>query len=201
MIRPVLVKICGLSTPRDVEVAIEAGADAVGFVLSSSSPRAVSPARVRELVGVAAGAATTVLVVHDVSIPEAVERAGELGVDVLQVHGYAPQEVRAASDSWPRTWRATAASAGPVLVGEHGEEALLLDSPVPGSGETWDLGLLGEVPEGRWILAGGLSPENVALAVREVRPWGVDVSSGVESARGVKDHGLVRAFLEAARAG
>lgn len=194
-----LVKICGLSTPRDVEVAVEAGADALGFVLSSSSPRAVSPERVRELVGVAAGAATTVLVVHDVSIPEALERAREAGVEVLQVHGYGAAQVREASAAWPRTWRARAASAGPVRVGELGEEALLLDSPVPGSGETWDLGLLGEAPQGRWILAGGLSPENVAQAVREVRPWGVDVSSGVEASRGVKDHGLVRAFLEAAR--
>ena len=194
-----LVKICGLSTPRDVEVAVEAGADALGFVLSSSSPRAVSPERIRELVGVAAGAATTVLVVHDVSIPEALERAREAGVEVLQVHGYGAAQVREASAAWPRTWRARPASAGPARVGELGEEALLLDSPVPGSGETWDLGLLGTTPEGRWILAGGLSPENVAQAVREVRPWGVDVSSGVEASRGVKDHGLVRAFLEAAR--
>jgi phosphoribosylanthranilate isomerase len=87
-----------------------------------------------------------------------------------------------------------------VTVGAYGEEVLLLDSPVAGSGRRWDLAALGAGrPEGRWLLAGGLTVGNVAAAIAEAKPWGVDVSSGIESTRGVKDHGLMRAFVSTAR--
>lgn len=199
MIETMFIKICGLGTVEDVEVVAQAGADAMGVVLSRTSPRALEPQRARELVAAAAGRLTTVLVVHDVTIAEAVDRAREIGVDVLQLHGYSEADARLAARELPRTWRAVPAAAGPAVVGEHGEEALLLDSPTPGSGERWDLGTLGGAPEGRWLLAGGLAPDNVAAAIREVRPWGVDVSSGVEASRGTKDHALIRRFVEAAR--
>lgn len=203
------IKICGLSTERDVEVVVEAGADAMGLVLSSSSPRAVSPERARELVAVARGALTTVLVVHDLPIRTAIDHSRTIGGDVLQLHGYSPADALLAAAELPRTWRAVAvashsageprAAAEPVVVGEQGEEALLLDSATPGSGERWDLAALGGPPTGRWLLAGGLTPDNVAGAIRDACPWGVDVSSGVESTRGVKDHALVRRFVAAAR--
>lgn len=199
MIEGMFIKICGLRTVADVEAAAAAGADAMGVVLSSSSPRAVAPEQARELVAAAARRLTTVLVVHDVTIEEAIDRARQIGVDVLQLHGYSEAADRLAARELPRTWRAVAATAGRAVVGEHGEEALLLDSPTPGSGQRWDLADLDARPQGRWLLAGGLSPDNVAAAIRGADPWGVDVSSGVEAVRGTKDHDLIHRFVAAAR--
>ena len=199
MIGLMFIKICGLGTVEDVDVVAATGADAMGVVLSRTSPRALAPERARELVAAATGRLTTVLVVHDVTIRAAIDHARDLGVDVLQLHGYGEAEARLAARELPRTWRAQPAAAGPAVVGAHGEEALLLDSPTPGSGERWDLDALGAPPQGRWLLAGGLAPDNVAAAIQSARPWGVDVSSGVEAVRGTKDHELIRRFVAAAR--
>lgn len=193
------VKICGLKTVADVQTAIEAGADAVGFVLSQTSPRAISSDTASELASVAEGHAVRVLVVHDVTIDEAVQAGREIGVDVLQLHGYSESDVREAVATFPRVWRATSADHGPLRAGVYGEEALLVDSHTPGSGEVWDHSALTSRPEGRWLLAGGLTPGNVADAIAALEPWGVDVSSGVEAERGVKDHNLIRRFVAAAR--
>ena len=192
------VKICGLRTPEDVRVAREAGADAIGVVISSSSPRAVEPALAAELVAGAEGL-TTVMVCHDLGVDDAVATAREVGVDVLQLHGYDEADNRRGAELFDRVWRATSATVGPTVVGAHGEEALLLDSRTPGSGEPWDLSVLDRRPEGRWLLAGGLDPDNVGASIAAARPWGVDVSSGVESVRGTKDHDLVRRFVAAVR--
>ncbi|MGO1508968.1 MAG: phosphoribosylanthranilate isomerase [Actinomycetaceae bacterium] len=192
------VKICGLRTPDDVRAARSAGADAIGVVISSTSPRAVTLDEARALVRAADGL-TTVLVVHDLLVDDAVTTARELGVDVLQLHGYPEADNRRGVAAFPRVWRATSAETGPTDVGEHGEQVLLLDSRTPGSGTPWDLELLGTPPTGRWMLAGGLAPDNVAGAIAAARPWGVDVSSGVESIRGTKDHDLIRRFVQAVR--
>lgn len=191
----VYVKICGLRSAADARVAVEAGADAVGIVLSSTSPRAATDAEALDVIS-ASASADSVLVVHDLSIDDAIAAAERLGADVLQLHGYSDDDVRSAVAALPRVWRAAAGES--AAAGSLGEEALLLDSAVPGSGERWDLGAL-ETPEGRWLLAGGLSPDNVAQAVGDARPWGVDVSSGVESSRGVKSQELIRAFVVAAK--
>ena len=193
------VKICGLRHGADARTAVEAGADAVGIVLSSSSPRAATEAEARDVIG-ASGSADTVLVVHDVTIDEAVAAAQRVGVDVLQLHGYSEDDVRAAVAGFPRVWRAVSAPKGENSGASLGEEAKLFDSAVPGSGERWDLEDLEARPEGRWLLAGGLNPDNVAEAIADAHPWGVDVSSGVEVSRGVKDQALIRAFVAAAKA-
>ncbi len=206
------VKICGLRTLGDVDAVRDAGADAMGVVLSSTSVRAVSVEHARSLVAhaqtsvTAAGARssteplTTVAVVHDLEIDEAIAAAEAIGVDVLQLHGYSHDDTRrAAAVDGLEIWRATSADRGPTTVGAHGEDALLLDSSTPGSGTTWDLDMLAERPRGRWLLAGGLSPDNVADAIATARPWGVDVSSGVEAVRGTKDHGLIRRFVDVAK--
>lgn len=201
------VKICGLRTTQDVDAAVAAGADALGFVMSPRSPRHVAPDLTRTLVDHLAGRATAVLVVNDLGVEEALDHVADLGVDVLQLHGpaYGATAFAAARRRGTRTWRATSPAAlGDDLVvaspdGSLGEEALLLDSPVPGSGHRWSAADLAVRPTGRWLLAGGLDPTNVAAAIAELAPWGVDVSSGVESTRGVKDHDLVRAFVAAAR--
>ena len=194
------VKICGLRTPEDVDAVRNAGADAMGVVLSSTSVRAVTVEHARRLAAHAGASLTTVAVVHDLGIADALEAAASIGVDVLQLHGYAERDKRRAAEvSGLEVWRATAAERGPVDVGAHVEDALLLDSSTPGSGRAWDLGTLTERPAGRGLLAGGLDPDTLAEAIAAERPWGVDVSSGVESVRGTKDHALIRSFVAAAR--
>lgn len=196
------VKVCGIDTPASALVAIEAGADAVGVVMSARSPRHVSVSQGREILSVAT-AVDRVLVTADLSPEEAVENALAIGADIVQLHGarYSAVDFTAAVAAFPRVWRATSLADGtPLVTGAYGEELLLLDAPKPGSGETWDLSpLRAAAPEGEWLLAGGLTPSNVAAAIAEARPWGVDVSSGVESAPGVKDHSLIRSFIAAAR--
>lgn len=193
------IKICGLKTLDDVRVVRDSGADAMGVVLSQTSPRAVSQDQARELIDAGAPELTTVLVVHDLSIDDVIAAARATGVDVVQLHGYSEPEVRRASVELPRVWRASSIESGSLEVGALGEEALLLDSATPGSGSRWDLSRLDAAPTGHWMLAGGLAPDNVAAAIAEARPWGVDVSSGVEAERGTKDHAKIRAFVTAAR--
>jgi phosphoribosylanthranilate isomerase len=195
----VYVKICGLSEPETLQVALDAGADAVGFVLSPASVRNVDPAVAAVLVATVGGAADTVLVVSHASPGDALRLAAEIGVDVIQLHGrYTADDVATVRAAFPRVWRAASVGDGtPVEVGAWGEDLLLLDSPVAGSGERWDASDVAVA--GRWMLAGGLNPGNVAAAIATSRPWGVDVSSGVESAPGRKDPELIRAFVAAAR--
>ncbi|MFC0314999.1 phosphoribosylanthranilate isomerase [Gordonia phosphorivorans] len=195
-----LAKVCGLTAVDDVEVAVSAGAGAIGVVMNRNSPRAVPADLARRIISAADGAVETVLVVNDMPAADAARLAHEIGASILQLHGtYTAADFAAAGALFPRLWRATSLAHHPDLrVGAYGEEALLLDAPRPGSGEQWDLSALaGNTPDGHWLLAGGLRPDNVAAAIAAVRPWGVDVSSGVESSPGVKDHGLIRDFLAA----
>lgn len=204
------VKICGLDTPENARVAVAAGADAVGVVVCERSPRHRTTAEAAAILGGLAAGVDGVLVVADLPVGEAVEVAAEIGAGVLQLHGaYGRADVELAVARHGRVWWATTLAAladehaeggDRRAVGAWGEDALLLDAPVPGAGERWDLAALdGHRPEGRWLLAGGLGPDNVAEAARAARPWGVDVSSGVESARGVKDPARIRAFVAGAR--
>ncbi|MEV4599219.1 phosphoribosylanthranilate isomerase [Amycolatopsis sp. NPDC049253] len=193
------VKICGLKTAADVTCAVEAGADAVGFVLCES-PRQVTRAEAARLVAGVPGEVLTVGVFKGVAVAQVREAVAKTGIRAVQLHGsgYSQADFAALRDLPVRLIRATSLRSEEVpAVGEYGEDLLLLDSPSAGSGETWDWSA--ETPDGDWLLAGGLTPDNVAEAVATVRPWGVDVSSGVESARGVKDQALIRAFLAAAR--
>lgn len=198
------VKICGLRDPEHARVAVEAGAHAVGVVMNRTSSRRATDDEATEVIAAADGRADTVLVVNDMPASEAAATARRLGFDVLQLHGaaYGPDDFAAALDVMPRVWRATSLDLDPSLqAGAWGEEMLLLDSPKPGSGDRWDLSsLAAAAPEGKWLLAGGLSPDNVADAVRSARPWGVDVSSGVEVAPGIKDADLIVTFIQAALA-
>ncbi|WP_053732544.1 phosphoribosylanthranilate isomerase [Nocardia sp. NRRL S-836] len=195
------VKLCGLRTEADVAVAVETGADAVGFVLTAS-PRQIDVDLARRLVAAVPEHVLSVAVVRGIPAAEAGELALRAGVRALQLHGDYPKESFDQLGGQPFSLvRATALGPDTDLrTGAFGEELLLIDSPVAGSGEQWDVTRLAERrPEGNWVLAGGLSPENVAEAVGVARPWGVDVSSGIESSRGVKDHGRMREFVAVAR--
>lgn len=195
------VKVCGLSTPESVLAAVAAGADALGFVLTRS-PREVSPDLVRELIAAVPRGLPAVGVFRHEAAADAVAVAREAGLEWVQLHGdRTADDVRTVHDAGLKIIRAVTMSAAPDAFADWGEELLLIDAAVPGSGEAWDyasvraLGL-----EGReWLLAGGLDPENVAGAAAAAGAWGVDVSSGVEQSRGVKDLAKIRAFVAAAK--
>lgn len=203
------VKICGLRDAAHGTLAVTLGADAIGVVMSEGSPRNATPEEARAVIAAARAATSTretgidtVLVVSRTPAQEAAELARDLGFDVLQLHGrYTHADISAAREVLPRVWRAASLAHFPELrAGEFGEERLLVDGAVPGSGETWDLSQLEPVRLGSsWLLAGGLTPANVAAAIDAARPGGVDVSSGIESAPGVKDPELIRQFIAAAR--
>ncbi|MHA3724608.1 phosphoribosylanthranilate isomerase [Leucobacter sp. HY1910] len=200
------IKICGMRDPQLTQRAVELGANAIGVVMSPGTPRDATEAEARTVIAAAKAtnaAVDTVLVVNKMPARDAAEMAARLGFDVLQLHGrYSADDFAAAKAVMPRVWRAASLAHFPgILPGEFGEERLLLDGADPGSGARWSF-------EGRapsefgtsWLLAGGLSPDNVAAAIAQLHPAGVDVSSGVESAPGVKDAARIEAFIAAARA-
>lgn len=195
------VKVCGLSTPDAVRAAVDAGTDAVGLVLTRSA-REVSPDRARELLaGVPAGL-PSVGVFRDEAAADAVAVAREAGLDWVQLHGdRTPADVRTVHSAGLKLIRAISMASAPESFADWGEDLLLIDAAVPGSGEAWDYGSVRELGlEGRkWLLAGGLDPDNVAEAAAAAGAWGVDVSSGVEQSRGVKDLGKISAFVKAAK--
>ncbi|MFG3232619.1 phosphoribosylanthranilate isomerase [Streptomyces antibioticus] len=196
------VKICGLKTERDVDTAVEAGADAVGFVFSAS-PRRIDPATAARLCRRVPEHVLTVGVFRDEPLADVRSVAAEAGIGAVQLHGSEGREYYddLGADGWTLI-RAAAFGDSVPRCGEMGEDLLLLDAPVPGSGVAWDWsGGPAPAPGEKWLLAGGLTPENVRAAVDAARPWGVDVSSGVEATRGVKDPDLIRTFVAVARGG
>lgn len=199
------IKICGLTTTEAAELSARLGADAVGVVMSEGSPRNATRQQAVAVLSAARSVRPqieTVLVVRYMPAREAARIAEELGFDVLQLHGaYTEKDFRDAASIHPQIWRATSLAEHPDLYpGEFGEERLLIDGASPGSGEPWDLQLITQAQLGnRWLLAGGLTPETVAQAIAEAHPAGVDVSSGVESAPGVKSLERISQFIRAAR--
>ncbi|MFK0008053.1 phosphoribosylanthranilate isomerase [Paenarthrobacter sp. NPDC090520] len=196
------VKVCGLSTPESVREAVSAGADAVGFVLTAS-PREVSPETVRSLLPLVPSGVAAVGVFRHETAADAVALAQAAGLSWVQLHGHrTAADVEAVHDAGMRLIRAVTMGASPEEFGDLGEELFLIDAAVPGSGEAWDYASVREkgLDSRSWLLAGGLEPGNVAAAASAAGAWGVDVSSGVESSRGVKDLAKVRAFVEAAKA-
>jgi phosphoribosylanthranilate isomerase len=199
------IKICGLSTPESVDAAVAAGVDAVGFVLAAGSPRTVDAPTAARLAGRVPPTVETVGVFRAQPVAEVLELARASGVTTVQLHGdETPSDVAEVRAAGFRVVRAVSAAAYLAEDDErraaYGEDALLLDAVEPGAGATFDGGPLRASPPARdWVLAGGLTPENVASLVEQLGPDGVDVSSGVESARGVKDVGRIRAFVAAVR--
>jgi phosphoribosylanthranilate isomerase len=208
------VKICGLTRESDVETAIDAGADLVGFVLVHRSPRHVDISTASRLAEVARGRAAVValMVDPDDALVEAV--LADVRPDYLQLHGHEGQgrvsALRGGFDVPVIKALGVASAADLAAMNDYSNlcDLLLIDAK-PEAGDTrtgglgrtfdWDLLKPPRHNHADFLLAGGLTPENVAEAVARVRPWGVDVSSGVESAPGVKDPAKVRAFVQAAK--
>ena len=192
------VKICGLSEPEHVETAVEAGADAIGFMLTRS-PRRITTARARELAAMVPPEVLTVAVFKGEPTEVVRQAVIESGVRAVQLHGNHPHRDFTALKDLGLTLVRAGGSEADLTCGAFDEDLLIVDAPRPGSGEPWDWAAVRDRCSGRWLLAGGLDPSNVAEAIEAARPWGVDVSSGVESAPGVKDSALIRRFLAAAR--
>jgi len=180
-----MVKVCGITRREDAEAAVTAGASAIGFVFYPKSPRYVKPDVAKTL---GSGLRIWKVGVFQDESPSVIEetmRAADL--DIAQVYNGDLPNV-------PRIWRALR----PDSSARPGEsvEAILLDGPA--NGITFDWKQTRGVSE-KLILAGGLNASNVAEAIRIARPWGVDASSGLESAPGIKDHDKVRQFVKAAQ--
>lgn len=195
------VKVCGLRTAADVKAAHAAGADAIGFVLSQESPRAIRPDLAARLI--ADAELPSFLVTVDASPAEILDLVDFTGASGVQPHGADSEATSAAAK------RAGLAVLRPVRVAEGldlahipDDQIPLLDTNVPGmhggTGVRFDTDLI-PVIERDWVMAGGLDPSNVAEAIRTLRPWGVDASSRLESSPGHKDHDLIAAFVQEAK--
>lgn len=199
------VKICGLKTPESVAAAVDAGADAIGFVFAPNGPRTTDPESVAQLVTGLPGSVETVGVFRNQPIDEVLDVARRARVQTIQLHGAETlADLAAVKHAGFGVLRAFSAKGYTQLPVQErtlwDQERLLLDAVEPGAGQTFDTVLLrDDSPAGFWLLAGGLTPQNVATLAATLQPAGVDVSSGVESARGVKDVGLIRAFVAAAK--
>ncbi|WP_038365014.1 phosphoribosylanthranilate isomerase [Bosea sp. UNC402CLCol] len=207
------IKICGLSTPETLDAALSGGADMIGFVFHPKSPRFVTPERAAELAAQARGKAEIVALIVDWDEKRAADLVELLKPDRLQLHGSESPELAAAIASasgrpvMKALGVATAADLDRVPRYAAVVDRILLDAKPPkdaafpgGHGRAFDWTLLtGLDPALRFMLSGGLDPANVAEAIRVTRPAGVDVSSGVERAPGVKDPARIAEFIASAR--
>jgi len=201
----VFVKICGLCSEQDARWAAEQGADAIGFVFWPNSKRSVKPSEVGRWV---LGLPRTLLrvgVFVDEALPRVRKIMDEAGLDIAQLHGSETASYVEALGR--RAWKAVHLNRSlPDHLGAYASEAFLLDSWVDqqpgGTGVSVNpeaaRAFIGSCP-GKVILAGGLTADHVGSIVQQVRPWGVDVSSGVESSIRVKDPQKVREFIQACR--
>ncbi len=194
------VKICGITNLEDACLAVEYGADALGFVFYEGSPRHVFPETVREIISHLPPFVTTVGVFVNAPPQEIREVMDLAGLDVVQLHGDEPQEECSLFPRVIKAFRVRELSDIERLKG-YSVSAYLLDAYDPevpgGTGQTFNWDIAVEAKKyGPIILAGGLTPENVADAVSRVRPYAVDVSSGVEAQKGKKDPEKMRLFIE-----
>ena len=196
------VKICGLTSEEDALLAVAQGADAVGFVFAPS-PRQIAGAIARDIARRLPPEVLTVGVFRNESPQRVVELCHFAGLKAAQLHGHESRE----DCRWVRSRIGIVIKGFPAgdpdleRFDEFGADIALIDSPTPGGGEMFDWSLAEGAPaQRRLLLAGGLNVDNVTEAVERVRPWGVDVSTGVEASPGHKDPLKVSRFIAAAKA-
>jgi len=198
-------KICGITRVEDALAAVEAGADAIGLVFYAKSPRAVSVQQARAIVAALPPFVTSVGLFVDASRCELGEILDAVPLDLLQFHG---DETPDECDHYGRPYiKALRVKPGDDIAAQVARYAnargVLLDTFVPGipggTGEAFDWSLVPAQLSKPVILAGGLTAANVAQAIEKVRPFAVDISGGVESAKGIKDATKIHAFMEAVR--
>ncbi|HET9730384.1 MAG TPA: phosphoribosylanthranilate isomerase [Acidimicrobiia bacterium] len=195
------IKICGITSEQDALLATALDTDALGFVFAAS-PRQVAPDLVRDIAKRLPREVHTVGVFRNERPEQILRIVNRTGLHGVQLHGRETDgEVAWLKERVRFVIRAYGAG-DPALAhaAKSGADIVLVDSPDPGSGKVFDWRLAEGAPGGvRLMLAGGLNPENVGEAIRLVRPWGVDVSTGVEESPGRKDPRKLRQFIEAAR--
>ena len=207
---PVRVKICGITNASDAQAAIAAGADALGFNCYPQSKRFINLEHAHDWIANLAAPAKRIAVLVNVSRAEALAIARLPFIDGLQLHGQeTPAFCSSLAESGVPFAKALPVSEAGLIddASSFATQTIVLDSAVAnlfgGSGKTFPWSVARRFVEThgglRVILAGGLTPDNVALAVAEVRPFAVDVTTGVESSPGRKDHGRLREFIAAAR--
>jgi phosphoribosylanthranilate isomerase len=206
------VKICGLTRIADVQAAIQAGADAIGFVFYPPSPRAVTAAHAAALMQSVAPFVQSVGLFVDVSEAELLDILKVVRIDLLQFHGHETPEQCArlaakANKRWIKALQMKPDVDIDAMINSYrvvGASGILLDAWHPdllgGTGHAFDWRRFPQSDmQCPLILAGGLTPDNVASAISQTRPFAVDVSGGVESAKGIKDDALMRQFIAAAQ--
>ena len=195
------VKICGTTSEEDALLAVAMGADALGFIFAPSK-RQVAPTLVADIVKRLPPEILTVGVFRDEAPQRVVDIVQKIGLRAAQLHGHeTPEQVRWVRSRVPFVIRAFSATDPRVAEAkECGADVVLLDNVTPGSGQVFDWQLTDAVPPGiPLLLAGGLTADNVAQAIEQVQPWGVDVITGVEASPGHKDARRLRAFIRAAK--
>ena len=196
------VKICGITRLQDALCAVEHGADAIGFIFAESK-RKVSVSIVSEIVEQLPKNFLTIGVFRDQNPQQIIETIREAGLVGAQLHGQeSVQEVAEVASAINFVVKSVVAgSVDARNADQFATEMIMVDSANPGSGTNYDLTLLRELPPNvRLILSGGLTVSNVAPSIKTASPWGVDVSSGVESTPGIKDYSKIRDFIANARA-
>lgn len=195
------VKICGITRPEDAAAAVRAGADAIGLVFYRPSPRAVTASRAAQIIRNLPPFVTTVGLFVNAAVDEVSEVLKSVPLDLLQFHGDEPP---AACEAYGRPYIKAVRMRPDVDLAEQDRRyqsalGLLLDSYQPGkpggTGATFDWRRIPEKLCDRIVLAGGLAPENIEDAIRQVRPYAVDVSGGVEQEKGIKDEEKIWAFM------
>lgn len=198
-------KICGITRIEDALAAVEAGADAIGFVFYAKSPRAVDVRQARAIIAELPPFVTTVGLFVDASRCELNEILEVVPLDLLQFHGdEAPEDCEGYHRPWIKALRVRPGDDLEAACQRYaGARGILFDTYVAGvpggTGEAFDWSLVPARLSKPIILAGGLSAANVGEAIAQVRPYAVDVSGGVEQAKGIKDAAKIEAFMQAVR--
>ncbi|WP_062380541.1 phosphoribosylanthranilate isomerase [Pseudomonas abietaniphila] len=196
-------KICGITRIEDALAAVEAGADAIGFVFYPKSPRAVTVEQAQAIIAQLPPFVSTVGLFVNAEREALKALLNEVPMDLIQFHG---DETPAQCDGYHRPYiKALRVQAGDDIAAScalYGKASgILLDTYVAGvpggTGETFDWALIPKQLSKPIILAGGLTSANVSQAIAQVRPYAVDVSGGVEKVKGIKDHDKIRAFMSA----
>ena len=200
----VRVKICGITREKDAKAACAAGADAIGLVFCRESPRFVSTKRARRILNCLPPFVMPVALFADTPPGEVEQVLAEVPAPVLQFHGReTPEECRRYGRPYLKALRVDAPKEEEMRASDYSDAAAILwdawaEKALGGTGRSFDWSRVPERPKQPLVLAGGLHPGNVGAAIAALSPWAVDVSSGVESAPGIKEPALIEAFLAAA---
>jgi len=200
------IKICGITNMEDAEAAVGFGADALGFIFYKGSKRYIDPETAGDIISNLPPFLTTVGVFVNQDLDEIIEIKDKTSINAVQLHGDEdPQFCNSVPTKVIKVFRVKG-TLDPGKVAQYPVQAILLDTysddEYGGTGRSFDWGIIEEMSHPKKvILSGGLTPENVAEAVRIVKPYAVDVSSGVEATPGKKDHQKLKNFIEAIKNG